>query len=113
MAQGAGKHQPAPTVTNTKECAIPAPIERKSYRANWKAGDALNARRRNSSANRAGQQSAAIDRCQKTAQWGLIAAIAARFVKIRHHGPLGAATKRPEENLGASKARLNSSDLAF
>ena len=86
MAQGAGKHQPAPTVANTKECAIPAPIERKSYRTNWGTGDALNARRRNSSANRAGQQSAAIDRWQKTAQWGLIAAIAARFVKIRHHG---------------------------
>lgn len=28
-------------------------------------------------------------------------------------GPLGAATKRPEENLGANKARLNSFDLAF
>lgn len=63
-----------------------SPIERKSYRTDWEAGDALNARRRNSSANRAGQQSAAIDRWQKTAQWGLIAAIAARFVKIRHHG---------------------------
>ena len=28
-------------------------------------------------------------------------------------GPLGAATKRPGENLGANKARLNSFDLAF
>ena len=28
-------------------------------------------------------------------------------------GPLGAATKRPEENLGANKAHLNSFDLAF
>ena len=28
-------------------------------------------------------------------------------------GPLGAATKRPRENLGANKARLNSFDLAF
>ena len=63
-----------------------SPIERKSYRANWKAGDALNDRRRNSSANCAGQQSATIDRWQKTARWGPIAAITAHFVKIRHHG---------------------------
>lgn len=74
-------------------------IERKSYRTDWEAGDALNARRRNSSANRAGQQSAAIDRWQKTARWGLIAAIAAHFVKIRHHGAPQCRNETPRRRL--------------
>ena len=113
MAQGVRKTSARADSNEYEGVRDSGSIERKGYRANWKAGDALNARRRNSLANRAGQQSAAIDRWQKTARWGLITAIAARFVKIRHHGALGAATKRPGENLGANKARLNSFDLAF
>ena len=114
MAQGGVGKASARAESNEYEgvCGH-GPIERKSYRANWKAGDALNARHQSPSANYAGQQSATIGRWQKTARWGLIAAIAAHFVKIRHHGALGAATKRPGEDLGANKARLNSFDLAF
>lgn len=95
MAQGVRKASARAGSNEYEGVRDPSPIERKSYRTDWGAGDALNARRRNSLANRAGQQSAAIDRWQKTAQWGLIAAIAARFVKIRYHGAPRRRNKAP------------------
>lgn len=99
MAQGVRKASARADSNEYEGVRDSGPIERKSYRANWKAGDALNARRRNSSANCAGQQSATIDRWQKTAQWGLIAAIAAHFVKIRHHGAPRRRNEAPPEKI--------------
>ncbi|WP_418349894.1 hypothetical protein [Slackia isoflavoniconvertens] len=99
MAQGVRKASARAGSNEYEGVRDSSPIERKSYRTDWGAGDALNARRRNSSANRAGQQSAAIDRWQKTARWGLIAAIAAHIVRIRHNGASQRRNETPQEKI--------------
>lgn len=113
MAQGVQKASAHADSNEYERVRDSSPIERKSYRAYWKAGDALNDRRRNSSANCAGQQSATIDRWQKPHDGAPLRRLQLILSKYATMGPLGAATKRPEENLGANKARLNSFDLAF